>query len=294
MRILITGGTGFIGSHLLPRLMADHHELVLFSRDARRARRMFPMAEIIAHWHELHGRVDAVINLAGEPIADRPWSAARKHLLRESRITLSQQMVIRLGQLQQTPAVVLQGSAIGYYGEGDSVMDERSPAGQDFAAQLCADWEAVVQPLAAAGSRVCYLRTGIVLGADGGMLQRLLLPFRLGLGGRLGNGQQMLSWIHIEDWVGAALYLLQQPHLNGPFNLTAPNSVNNATFTRCLAKALHRPAFMHVPAAVLRLLLGEMSQLLLGGQKVVPEHLKKSGYLFLYATLDDAMSHLVR
>lgn len=293
MRILITGGTGFIGQHLLPRLQAEHHELVLFTRDAQRARRLFPMAQCIERWHDLHGRVDAVINLAGEGIADRPWNNKRKQQLRDSRIALSQAMVIRLGQIQQVPAAVLQGSAIGYYGNSGPAVTEADAAGQDFAARLCADWEAVVQPLVAAGSRVCYLRTGVVLGNDGGMLKRMLLPFRLGLGGRLGKGQQPLSWIHIEDWVAAALHLLANEHLNGPFNLTA-GTVSNAQFTKALAGALHRPAFMHVPGGVLKLLLGEMSQLLLEGREVVPEHLKKSGYSVLFTTLDDALAHLVR
>lgn len=295
MRILVTGATGFIGSHLLPRLMQEHHELVLFSRHPEQARRSYPMAQIIARWHELEGRVDAVINLAGEPIADRPWSESRKHLLRDSRIALSQAMVVRLGQIGQVPQVVLQGSAIGYYGDtGSRPIDEQCPAGEDFAARLCADWEAVLKPLQQAGSRVCYLRTGLVLGQGGGMLQRLLLPFRLGLGGRLGDGQQYMSWIHVDDWVGACLHLLYHNELDGPFNLTAPQPVQNAEFTRLLGAAVHRPTLLPVPARLLRLVLGDMSQLLLGGQKVVPMHLKKTGYLFLYATLEDALSHLVR
>jgi uncharacterized protein (TIGR01777 family) len=296
MRILITGGTGLIGRALCKHWSSQGHTLIVLSRTPERVSALCHGAHGIAALDALEGSapLDAVVNLAGAPIADSPWTAARRTLLWRSRVDLSQQLVTWLGQQAQKPQVLLSGSAVGWYGDaGDRNLDESSPPSQtDFGSQLCMAWEQEAQRAEEHGVRVVLLRIAPVLAPNGGMLARLRLPFRLGLGGRLGSGRQWMPWIHIDDVVTLMDYLLQREACRGAFNACAPEPVRNADFTRALARALHRPAVLPAPAWVLRLALGEMSVLLLGGQRALPRHALAQGFRFHYPTLDMALSNL--
>lgn len=296
MRILLTGGTGFIGRALCRRLLADRHELLVYSRRPERVPQLCGETVVgFDDWSYLDGvAVDAVINLAGEGIADRRWSEARKQRLRSSRIDLTRTLVDWMAASSQPPQVLISVSAIGWYGDqGALELDEASAPVPDFAHELCRDWEREALRAQTYGVRVCILRSGVVLGREGGMLARVLPPFRMGLGGRLGDGSQWLSWISREDFIGIVLYVLARPELAGIFNATAPTPVTNADFTSALACALHRPALLPMPATLLRLLFGEMAQLLLGGQRVLPKRILGAGYQFSHMTLDAALQHLL-
>ena len=297
MKILITGGTGVIGQALCAALLKDRHTLTVLSRNpATVPTKCGAGVRAIASLAEWRAdkNFDAVINLAGEPIVDARWSAARKQRLWASRVTLTQELVARIAAANQKPAVLLSGSAIGYYGDcGDATINESSPVGADFGAELCAAWEAAAQKAVESGVRVCLLRTGLVLSASGGLLAKMRLPFSLGLGARLGNGRQWMSWIHIDDYVALVLRLLAQADASGAINMTAPVPVTNAEFTASLARALHRPACLAAPAPILKLALGERSVLLLGGQRVLPTKAEALGYDFVHRTLDAALQSLL-
>ena len=296
MQILVTGGTGFLGQPLVAALVAAGHGVTLLTRDPARAAARWGAA--VRRWPSLDAwqpevAFDAAINLAGAPIADLRWSAARKRLLRDSRIELTERLVQRARAAQCPPAVLLSGSAVGYYGDtGAAALTESAPAGHDFAARLCADWERAALAAESAGVRVCLLRTGLVLHASGGVLGRLLPLFRLGLGGRLGSGRQWMSWIHLDDWIALVLRLLSDPQAHGAFNLTAPEPVTNAAFTRALGQALHRPTPLPAPAAALRLLLGERAQMLLASQRALPQNAEQLGYPFRFSSLGEALESL--
>jgi hypothetical protein len=293
MNILFTGGTGLIGRALCPVLLAEGHTLTVFSRHPETvAGKCGAGVRALASLDDWTPDVcfDAVINLAGEPIVDAAWTARRKQALRDSRIALTQQLVERIGQAEHKPAVLLSGSAIGYYGgRGDQVMVETSAAGDDFPAQLCIDWEAAAIEAERYGVRVCLLRTGLILSKDGGLLARMLPPFRLGLGARLGDGKQWMSWIHVDDYVQHLLRLLHDEQLNGPFNMTSPQPVTNAEFTRILAAALRRPAAFAAPVAMLKLAMGERAALVLEGQRVLPARLEASGVQCAFPELETAL-----
>lgn len=301
MHLLITGATGTLGRPLCAELLRRGVRLTVLSRQSpERVRARCGAA--VEVWADLSAwtpdrAVDAVINLAGEPIADRRWSAARKAALRASRIALTEQLLQRMAAARSKPAVLLSGSAVGYYGDGgDRVFgdtDERAPPADDFAARLCADWEAAALQAEALGVRVVLLRTGLVLSREGGLLARMKLPFSLGLGARLGDGRQWMSWIHADDWQALALRLLDDAQARGAYNLTAPEPVTNAGFTAALAAALHRPAVFAAPAWGLKLALGEMAPLLLGGQRVRPERALAAGFTFRHPTLDGALRDLL-
>jgi uncharacterized protein (TIGR01777 family) len=236
---------------------------------------------------------DAVINLAGEPIVDAYWSAKRKQVLRDSRIAVTEKLVQRIAAATQKPAVLLSGSAVGFYGNrGDSALDESAGAGNDFAAGLCRDWEIAAQAAEQYGVRVCLLRTGLALSRSGGLLGRMFLPFKLGLGARLGDGRQWMSWIHIEDYVAAVLKMLGDEQMCGALNMTAPQPVTNAEFTRQLASELHRPVFFVAYGWLLRLAMGERVALLLEGQRVLPNKLLASGFVFRFGHLAPALRDL--
>ncbi len=296
MQILITGGTGLIGRQLCKVLLAEGHELTVLSRKpacvAKKCGQSVQALASLAEWApEQH--FDAVINLAGEPIADARWTAKRKQILWDSRVTLTQTLVARIAAAQHKPGILLSGSAIGYYGDrGDTWLDETAIAGGGFAARLCTAWEAAAGEAESLGVRVCLLRTGLVLSRDGGMLQRMYLPFKFALGARLGNGQQWMSWIHIDDYVAIVLRLLHQATGNVVYNLTAPQPVTNAEFTATLATALRRPAPFVAPAMLLNMLLGKRASLLLQGQRVLPDKISVAGYQFKYPNLNAALRNL--
>lgn len=292
MKILITGGTGFIGRTLAQNLSAQGHDVSVLSRNPASATDICGV-----NVHALSIRQlkpddgwQAIINLAGAPIFDARWTAARKQLIRDSRITLTRQLVDYMATMPNKPDVFISGSAVGYYGnQGDQVLTEQSKVRQDFSAQLCQDWEQAALQAEQLGIRVCLIRTGLVIAEGGGLLQRMLLPFKLGLGGNIGDGRQWMSWIHRQDWIGIAETLLNNPNLQGAYNATAPNPVTNYEFTQTLAQCLHRPALLPIPAGLLKLLLGEMSELLLGSQRVLPKRLLEAGYTFKYPELTEAL-----
>lgn len=293
MNILITGGTGLIGRALCRVLLAEGHTLTVFSRHPETvASKCGTEVRALASLDDWTPDVyfDAVINLAGEPIVDAAWTALRKQVLRDSRIALTRQLVARIAQSERKTAVLLSGSAIGYYGgRGDRELVETSGSGNDFPAQLCIDWEAAALEAEQYGVRVCLLRTGLILSRDGGLLARMLPPFRMGLGARLGDGKQWMSWIHIDDYVQHLLRLLQDEQLNGPFNMTSPKPVTNAEFTRILAAVLHRPAPLVAPAGMLKLAMGERAVLVLEGQRVLPSRMEASGVQCTYPDLASAL-----
>jgi uncharacterized protein (TIGR01777 family) len=297
MRILITGGTGLIGRHLCKALLAQGHLLTVLSRSPETvAVKCGAAVQAMASLEEWRAdrTFDAVVNLAGEPIVDAYWSEKRKQVLRDSRIALTERLVQCIASVKQKPTVLLSGSAVGYYGDGgDSELDESSNAGPDFAADLCRDWEEAALVAENHGVRVCMLRTGLVLSEDGGLLGRMLLPFKLGLGTRLGDGKQWMSWVHIDDYVQMVLSLLDDELSRGPFNMTAPQPVTNAEFTRTLAHTLHRPAIFAAPGRVLRLAMGERASLLLEGQRVLPTRLAAAGYQFKFPDLASALNDVL-
>jgi hypothetical protein len=297
VHILITGGTGLIGRQLCKALQTEGHELTVLSRDPNSIPEkcgagVHAMTRL-DEWHP--GRVfDAVINLAGEPIVDARWTRRRKQALRDSRVTLTEQLARRIAAAHRKPGVLLSGSAVGYYGNrSDAMLDESAPAGEDFAARLCKSWEEAALGTEKSGVRVCLLRTGLVLSRQGGLLGRMLLPFRLGLGARLGNGKQWMSWIHIDDYVAMLLILLRNEQASGPYNMTAPQPVTNKEFTAVLAATLRRPAPLTVPAILLKAVMGERACLLLEGQRVLPKMIDSTGYRHTFAKLADALHDLL-
>lgn len=297
MRILITGGTGLIGRHLCKALLAQGHTLTVLSRRPEAvAVKCGAAVQAMASLEEWRPdrTFDAVINLAGEPIVDARWSEERKRQLRASRIGLTEKLVQCIAAAKQKPTVLLSGSAVGYYGNGrDKELSEDAPTGNDFAADLCRDWEVAACAAEELGLRVCLLRTGLVLSEDGGLLGRMLFPFKFGLGTRLGDGRQWMSWVHVDDYVQMVLRLLDDEQLRGQFNMTAPQPVTNAEFTRMLAQSLHRPAIFAAPGMVLKLAMGERAALLLEGQRVLPIRLAEAGYSFKFPDLGHALVDLL-
>ncbi|QJQ96001.1 MULTISPECIES: TIGR01777 family oxidoreductase [Halomonadaceae] len=299
MRILVTGGSGFVGQRLCERLHQAGHELLVVSRRPEKARSRLPQGTRVhtAVMDFADSWPQAIINLAGESIAAKRWSEAQKRRLVESRLGITSELVRlcqRLHGQGAAPAVLISGSAMGYYGDqGEREVCEATPPHDEFAHRLCARWEAVAQEASEQGVRVALLRTGLVLDQGGGSLAKMLPPFKLGLGGRFGDGRQFMPWIHREDLVRAIEFLLERDDLSGPFNGSAPHPVRNAEFTHCLAHHLHRPTPFPVPAALLKAALGEMSQLLLSGADMRPARLEQAGFTFRYPTLDEALEAIL-
>jgi len=296
MKILITGGTGLIGRALCLRWQAAGHELTVLSRTPARVAALCSGARGIGSLAELMPDYlpDAVLNLAGMPIADRPWRPARKRLLWQSRVDATEELVRWMASRSVAVLLLLSASAVGWYGDvGDAKVDEASiTPGLDFGAQLCAAWESAAQQAAQAGTRVAIVRIAPVLAHGGGMLARLSPPFRLGVGGRLGSGQQWMPWIHIDDLLGLFDHLLTQSGSSGVYNGCAPGPVRNVEFTHALAACLGRPALLPVPGWLLRLLFGEMSVLLLGGQRAIPVRALEAGFVFRYDRLHEALAQI--
>lgn len=295
MQVLITGGTGLIGRHLIAAL--PEAEITVLTRDPARAGDILP--DRVARVGALSAiddfnKFDAVINLAGEPIADKRWTSTQKQRICDSRWDITAQLVSKINDCTVPPDVFLSGSAIGYYGrQGDrKVTESFTDVHDEFTHQVCAKWESLATGVTQQHTRVCTLRTGVVLSADGGALPRMALPFKLGVGGKVGDGSQYMSWIHIDDMVQALIFLLHDRHARGPFNMTAPQPQTNAAFSQTLASTLHRPNLFFVPAFVMKLAMGEAAEMILTGQRVLPDKLTKAGFTFTYPTLDKALQNI--
>ena len=291
MHVVITGASGLIGAALIGQLRQRGISVTAVSRHPRAHTALSGV-----NWTNWDGLTDAVsgaagvIHLAGEGIVDQRWNNARKTDLRDSRINTTRQVVQAIQEASEKPSVLISASAIGYYGnQVERESTEAAPAGDDFLAQLCVDWEAEAQ---GAGVRTVNARFGIVLANEGGALPRLLFPFKLGLGGPIGRGRAWWSWIHIDDAVGAILHALEQNHVEGAVNLTAPNPVRNSEFSQALGRALRRPALMPVPPLALKLALGEGASVLLASQRILPTRTLDLGYRFRFTDIDSALQHL--
>ena len=297
--VLISGGSGFIGSHLCRTLSDLGWHLLVLTRNRHQAAQKLPSdITLIDNLKQLdtYSPVDILINLAGQSLTDGRWSKSRKEQIINSRIGTTDALYNFFKLQTKPPEIVISGSAIGYYGAdtgNDKAIAEDSPVLANFSQQLCADWEQSARQFEHLGSRVCYLRTGIVLGEQGA-LAKMLTPFKLGLGGPIGNGRQWMPWIHIEDIVTIILYCIQQDDLKGPVNGTAPEPVRNRDFVRILGAVLKRPALLPMPAPIVRLLFGQMGhELLLQGQRVIPKKLEDRGFQFKYTDLHSALNDLL-
>lgn len=293
MRIVVAGGTGFLGAPLVRRLRAEGHFVSVLTRRPRRPERPHEVAWNPARaegpWTAVVQSADAVINLAGESIADRRWTAARKAALRDSRIQASRAIVTAMTQGARPPATLLNASAVGIYGpHGDEPITEETPPGSDFLSSLGIAWE--TEAMAAADTtRVVLLRTGIALDHGGGALQQMAMPFYFMAGGPLGSGRQYISWIHRDDWTAMVSWALATTAVSGPLNLTAPNPVTNREFAHALGRALRRPSIVPAPAFALRLALGEMADAITTGQRVLPSKALSLGFRFRYPRLEEAL-----
>ncbi|MCB0063261.1 MAG: TIGR01777 family oxidoreductase [Caldilineaceae bacterium] len=303
MRIIMTGGTGLIGRALCAALLAENHIVTVLSRDPDKSRDM-PTGVVVEEWdakttdgwgHLVDG-ADVVINLAGAGIADAPWTTKRKQLIRESRIDAGLAIRTAIEAATKKPHTLLQASAVGYYGQdhGDEIITEESASGDDYLAKVCFDWEMSTAPVIHLGVRRIILRTGIVLSNQGGAFPKITLPFKFFAGGPLGNGKQWMPWIHITDQIRAIQYLLNHKQLSGPFNLSAPNPVTNKQFSQIVGAQMGRPALLPAPSFAIKTVLGEMSTVLLDGQRAVPQKLEEAGFVFTYPTAQEALSQLLK
>jgi len=287
MKIFITGATGFIGKALVNKWLADNHQITLLSRSPIQAESCFPQPvsavknlDVFEHFNEF----DAIVNLAGEPIFDRRWTKQQKSVLWHSRIDLTTKLTALINQSHTPPACFISASATGFYGNGgENLLTENSPASQCFTGQLCHAWE---QAANQAHTRVCTIRTGMPLAYSGGVLGKMLPLYQWGLGGSLGSGKQFMPWIALEDMLNAVDFLLLNSQCQGAFNLSAPNPIRNQDFNSLLASKLKRPHFAHVPAWLLRTLLGERAKLVLDSQRVSPEKLQNASFQFKFETFD--------
>jgi uncharacterized protein len=301
MRILITGGSGLIGSAVAAELGSAGHEVVVLTREPSRAGPLPPGTRAVhwdgrtaGDWARLIDGDTAIVHLAGENVAAGRWTAERKRRIRQSRVESGGAVLAAIRQAKVPPRALLQGSAVGYYGDGgDAVLTEAHPPGDDFLARVCVDWEASTAAVADLGVRRPVLRTGVVLSNEGGALPKMALPFRLLAGGPLAGGRQWLPWIHIADEVGAIRFLIERDGADGPFNLAAPEPLTNRAFSHALGAALHRPSFAPAPGFALRFLLGEMADALLHGQRAVPQNLLDLGFRFRYNEAGAALKDLL-
>jgi len=304
MHVLITGGTGLIGRAVAAELVGGGHRVTVLSRRAGEAARVgLPAGVQVAQWDgrsaegwvDLADGADAIVNLAGASIGAGRWSPARKEVIRRSRLEAGQAVSDAVRRVARKPRVVVQASGVGYYGpRGDEVVTEATPPAEDFLARLVVEWERSTAGVAELGVRHVVIRTGLVLSAEGGSLPRLVMPFRLFAGGPMGSGRQWYAWIHIADEAAAIRFLIEHESAQGPFNLTSPQPVTNREFAAVLGRVMRRPAFFPAPALALRAALGEMADLVLTGQRVVPECLQALGFAFRFPTLEAALRDLLR
>jgi uncharacterized protein len=302
MRIVVTGGTGFIGAPLCRELVAAGHSVAVLSRGSRGPAAAGELVQTVV-WKPGQGRdwqrtldgADAVVNLAGQTISAR-WTAAQKAAIRRSRIEGTRALVAAIEQAQQRPKVLVSSSAVGYYGpQGEQLVTESDGPGNDFLATVCRDWEAEALRAEQLGLRVVLVRTGVVLGRDGGALPRLMLPFKLFAGGPIGSGRQGFPWVHLRDVVDIYRWALDEPSAVGPLNAVGPESLNNRQFCQTLGRVMQRPCWLPAPGFALKLLLGEMAEaLLLSGQRVRPERTQQLGYQFTFATAEAALRDLAQ
>lgn len=295
-RVLVTGGTGFIGGRLVAALAAAGHQVTVLTRNRAHARDLPAPVRILTSLDQIPAddRIDAIVNLAGEPISNGPWTAAKKARILGSRLAVTAEVGRLIARLETKPLVMISGSAVGWYGlRGDEPLDEEAGFAPSFSHDLCAAWEEAATA-AAGGVRLVLLRIGLVLAGDGGMLARMLAPFEFGLGGPFGSGRQAMSWIHRDDLVRLIVRAIADGRFRGSVNATAPAPVDGRGFARALGRALHRPALLAIPATPLRLALGQFAEeLLLGGQKAVPARALAAGFRFDFAELDAALAEIV-
>jgi len=295
--VLVTGATGFIGGHLVRRLLRRGDQVIVLTRDADLALDRFgPYVRIVTNLEDLEAdtQIDAVVNLAGAPIMGRPWTRARRAKLIDSRVRTTRSLIVLMSRLTRPPRVLVSASAVGYYGVRENEwLDEHSTPRPEFQSQLCQKWEAAAVAAEGLVPRVVRLRFGFVLGHDGGALPQLQMPVRLWAGAILGRGAQWVSWIHIDDLVRLMEFALDTPTVRGPMNAVAPMPVTHSQFQRALGAVLHRPVWLRVPAFVLRAMLGEMAQLLVDGQHVVPRRAIEAGFRFRFRQLSEALTDLL-
>jgi len=301
MRVFLTGATGFLGSALTARLRAEGHAVTAWVRSFDRARKRLgadvDLVAVSASFDALAAavsRADAVVNLAGEPLAGRRWTAARRRAFAKSRVQVTKDLVRAIAASPARPRVLVSGSAVGWYGDrGDERLTEASSPGDDFLARLCRDWESAAMAAEGSGVRVVLSRTGVVLGLEGGALAQMLVPFKLGLGGPIGSGRQFVPWIHVSDFTAFLATALGDERYRGPINAVAPGEATNRQFVAALGRAVHRPAVLPVPAFALRAIFGEGATVLLASQRVEPRGLVDRGFAFAFPDLDRALASII-
>lgn len=300
MKVLVTGATGLIGKTFCQLLAREGHELAILSRQPEKAQ-VVPkakawrwQAETEVPANEVWAGVDAVIHLAGEPVAGSRWTEAQKRRIRDSRVLGTRNLVEGMKRAAIKPQVLVSASAVGFYGDrGEEQLDESSAAGKGFLSEVCVAWEREAERAAESGVRVALVRIGVVLSQQGGALEKMLPPFKLGLGGRLGSGRQWFPWVHLDDIVGLLRHALVTPAVRGPINGVAPGTVNNAEFTKELANVLQRTVFLTVPELALKVMMGEMAAVVLASQRVQPRAALATGYQFIYPQLRPALAALL-
>lgn len=306
MKIAITGATGFVGSRLVSRLHQQGHQILILTRNTISARRVFPKeaftnVEILAYapttsgaWQDSIAGCDGVVNLAGEPIAEKRWTPQQKQEILNSRQLGTQKIVEAIAKANPQPSVLVNASAIGYYGTNETAtFDENSPSGQDFLSQVCQAWEAEAQKVKNTGTRLVILRLGIVLGL-GGALGKMITPFQLFTGGPIGSGKQWFSWIHVDDLVSLIVQALTKSDMEGVYNATAPNPVRMNDLSKTMGEVMNRPAWLPVPGFVLEVLLGDGAIVVLEGQQVLPKRTLESGFQYQYPTLQPALRDILK
>jgi uncharacterized protein len=301
MKIAIVGATGFVGSRLVEQLQTQGHQVKILTRNPGRATSRFPQAEVVGYtplqsgeWQESISGCDAVVNLAGEPIAEKRWTSVQKQTILDSRKLGTQKIVEAISQAEIKPQVLINASAIGYYGTSETAkFDETSPSGKDFLAEVCTAWETAAQAVTASGTRLVILRMGIVLGENGGALGKMLAPFSAFVGGPIGSGKQWFSWIHRDDVVKLIITAITDPQMQGVYNATAPNPVTMQDFAHTLGNVMSRPSWLPVPNFALEAMLGEGAIVVLQGQQVIPTHTLAQGFSFQYPQLQPALTAIL-